>query len=522
VKDATDMVDLLVVGGGVNGAGIACDAAGRGLTVALVEQDDLASATSSASSKLIHGGLRYLEYYEFRLVRESLAEREVLLAKAPHIVRPLRFVLPHHNIGRPAWMVRLGLFLYDHLAPHPSLPGSRGLDLGRDPAGRALKETLTRGFEYFDCWVDDARLVVLNAMQAAHLGARIMTRTRLVGAERGGTTWQARLEDRRTGRTFAIAARALVNAAGPWAGTVARNVLGMEAAHGTEAGRRGGVGLRLVKGSHIVVPRLHDDDHAYILQNSDGRVVFVIPFRDRFSLIGTTEAPFEGDPAGVVADDDERDYLIAAVNAYFASPVRARDVVWSFAGVRPLFGAAGTPTAVTRDYALEADVGSGAAPAITVLGGKITTYRRLAEKVLAALAPRFPDLGRPWTADAPLPGGALRPGGMEVLVEGLVRDYPDLDPDLLRALAGRHGTLARDVLGDARGTIDLGQRFGEGLYKREVDYMVEREWAETADDVMWRRTKAGLVMDAGARAALADYMARSRGLAGEASAHAAP
>jgi glycerol-3-phosphate dehydrogenase len=500
-------IDLLVVGGGINGAGIACDAAGRGLRVALCEQDDLASATSSASTKLIHGGLRYLEHFEFRLVRESLAEREILMAKAPHIVRPLRFVLPHRNIARPAWMVRLGLFLYDHLAPHPSLPGSRGIDLGRDPAGAVLTEGVDKGFEYFDCCVDDARLVVMNALHAARHGARIMTRTRLVGAVRDDDAWRTRLRDLRSGSEFTLVAGAVVNAAGPWAKGVAEGVLDIA------VGKR----LRLVKGSHLVVPKVHDGDHALILQNTDGRVVFVIPFEGRFSLIGTTELPFEGDPAAIAAEDTERDYLLAAVNGYLACPVRATDVLWSYAGIRPLFGNVDDPSAITRDYTLEADLGEGKAPAVSVFGGKITTYRRLAERVMARLGSRFPAMGKPWTASAPLPGGALGVGDMTNFLESLVAAYPDLDPDYLGVLARRYGGLVRDVLGPAQRMTDLGGRFGAGLYQREIDYLVENEWAETATDVLWRRTKAGLHMDATETAALEDYLA-----ARETRAHATP
>lgn len=495
---AGDSVDLLVVGGGINGAGIACDAAGRGLSVALCEQDDLASATSSASSKLIHGGLRYLEHYEFRLVRESLGEREILLAKGAHIVHPLRFVLPYQNAMRPAWMIRLGLFLYDHLARHPSLPGSRGIDLQRDDAGSVLKGNIRKGFSYFDCLVDDSRLVVLNAMSAAENGARIMTRTRLTGTERRDGGWLARLKDQRDGRDFTLWAKALVNAAGPWAQGVAEDAVGI----GTKKT------MRLVKGSHIVVPRLYDAAHAYILQNTDHRVVFVIPFEGRFSLIGTTEVPFRGDPAKVAVDEEEKAYLLAAVNGYFRNPVRASDIHWAFAGVRPLFGdEASDASAVTREYALEVDTAGGTeAPVVSVFGGKITTYRRLAEKVLDRLRPHFPGMGEPWTATAALPGGDFGGAGFIGFTDSLADNHPGFEPEYLRALAGRHGTLAVDVLGQALGMQDLGEHFGGGLYAREVDYMIRREWAETADDVLWRRSKAGLRLQPDARAAVERYM----------------
>ncbi|MFQ5763829.1 MAG: glycerol-3-phosphate dehydrogenase [Rhodospirillales bacterium] len=508
MANGEDTVDLLVVGGGINGVGIARDAAGRGLSVALCEQGDLGGATSSASTKLVHGGLRDLEHVEFRLVRESLAEREALLAAAPHIVRPLRFVLPHRNIARPAWMVRLGLFLYDHLAPHPSLPGCRRVDLRRDPAGGPLKDDAEKGFEYFDCWVDDARLVVLNAMQAAALGAKIMTRTRLMAARRGEDMWEARLLDLRSDAEFPITARALINVAGPWAHRLAEDVLGLE----------GDKPLSLVKGSHFVVPRIYADDHALILQNPDGRVVFIIPFEGRFSLIGTTEVPFAGDPARVAIDDQETDYLLSSVNAYLARPVKAADIVWDFAGVRPLFGdGADDPTAITRDYVLEIDMAPGRAGVISVFGGKITTYRRLAEKVVGSLAPRFPALGGPWTEGAVLPGGDFGAGDWGDFTGALAAAYPDLDPDYLEALARRHGSRVHDVLGPAQRTADLGVNFGGGLYQCEVDYLIENEWAETADDVLWRRTKAGLAMDNAEKAALQDYMSKA-----EAPAHAAP
>lgn len=497
VAGSPGMVDLLVVGGGINGTGVACDAAGRGLSVALVEQDDLASATSSASSKLVHGGLRYLEHCQFRLVRESLGERETLMAKAPHIVRPLRMVLPHAHAGRPAWLVRLGLFLYDHLAARVSLPGSRGLDLAADPAGAPLRPEVRKGFEYHDCVVDDARLVVLNAMQAAGRGARVMTRTRLVAAERGADAWQARLSDLRTGAEFTLAARALVNVGGPWAQTIAENVLG----------RRAGRRLSLIKGSHVVVPRLYDGSQAYILQNTDGRVVFVVPFERDFSLIGTTEVPVSKGQAAA-CDAAEVTYLADAVGRYFSRPFRPDEVVWSYAGVRPLFaGDDRNPSAITRDYVLDVDLAPGRAPAVNVYGGKITTYRRLAETVLDRLKPAFPAMGRPWTATATLPGGEVGPGGLAEFTATLAAERPGFEAAWLADLARRHGSLARDVLGDARGPGDLGRHFGAGLYAREVDYLIDREWAETAADVLWRRTKAGLHMGAGERDQVAAYIA---------------
>jgi glycerol-3-phosphate dehydrogenase len=495
-----DPVDLLIIGGGINGAGIACDAAGRGLSVMLCEMDDLASATSSASSKLIHGGLRYLEFYEFRLVREALAEREVMLTKAPHIVWPLRFVLPHVNAVRPAWMIRIGLFLYDHLSTQRRLPGCRGVDLRVDPYGAPLADTITKGFVYSDCWVDDARLVVLNAMDAAAHGATILTRTRVTGARRADGLWQVRLRDQETGGERDVRARVLVNAGGPWV---------QEVLDGIVEGAGGGAGnhIRLVKGSHIVVPRLYDGDHAYILQNTDRRVVFVIPYEEEFSLIGTTEVGIIGDPGAARMDDAEAAYLCDAVSAYFTRAVSPADIVWSFAGVRPLFDdEAESATAVTREYVLDLDVAEGQAPLLSVFGGKITTYRCLAEQALAKLRAYLPPMGQPWTADRPLPGGYIPDADFAAFTEALAAAHPGLDAGYLRALARRHGTLCRDVLGDARQAVDLGADFGAGLTAREVDYLMDHEWARRANDVLWRRTKCGLHMTDGQRQAVADYV----------------
>ncbi len=473
--------------------------------------NDLASATSSASSKLIHGGLRYLEYYQFRLVREALAEREVLLHNAPHLVRPLKFILPHVNTIRPAWLVRLGLFLYDHLGPHPSLPNSTALDLRHEAAGRPLRGGIRKGFAYYDCWVDDARLVVANAMSAAQLGARIMTGTKLVAARRENGVWQARLVRRRGRREVQLRARALVNAAGPW-------VEGVLAGIGTGApgGPRPEQRTILVKGSHIVVPRLHDGNFAYILQHTDRRVIFVIPYEGKYSLIGTTDVPFDGDPSAAAISAEEIRYLCDAVGAYFTQPVTPADVRWSFAGVRPLFGDDGDdPSAVTRDYVLDLDAGDGGAtpPLLSVFGGKITTYRRLTESAMARLEPFFPNLGADWTASAPLPGGDLAAGGIDGCVAGLAADYPEMPADLLAALAHRHGNLGRRVLGAAKTIGDLGRDFGAGLTAHEIDYLVAEEWAVTADDILWRRTKCGLHLDDRQRQAVADYLVEHKSLA---------
>ncbi len=481
--------DLLVIGGGINGASVACDAAGRGLRVVLVEADDLGGATSSASSKLIHGGLRYLETYEFRLVAEALAEREVMLARAPHIIWPMRFVLPHTRGQRPGWMIRAGLFLYDHLARRRTIQGSRALDLAASPHAALLRADITRGFAYWDCWVDDARLVVLNARAAADAGATILTRARFDAARPAAGLWQASITNRATGASETIAARAIVNAAGPWTG----DVLGCINADGSLPPRPAAT-LRLVKGSHIVVPRLVPGEDAFILQIADGRVVFVLPYEDRFSLIGTTDVPFTGDPANIQITEAEIAYLLRAVAEVFAKPPSAADIVWSYAGVRPLYDDDPEKPAksVTRDYHLDLQTFANAGPVLSVFGGKITTARHLGEKVMARLVPTFPGMGRAWTASKPLPGGDLPRGDFEALVADLIRRLPALEPALLRALARRHGTLIDEVLGDARDTAALGRHIGHTLYEREVAHFRAREWAQTADDVLWRRTKAGL------------------------------
>ncbi len=499
MKQSDDSVDLLVVGGGVNGAGVACDAAGRGLSVLLCEQGDLGGATSSASTKLVHGGLRYLEFYEFRLVREALGEREVLLAKAPHIIRPMTFILPHRHTLRPAWMIRIGLYLYDNLGRHSTLPRSRGVNLRREAYGDPLKPEVRKAFSYADCWVDDARLVVLNALAAAEQGAQVLTRTALIGAERRDGAWQARLRDTITGRERNVQARGLVNAAGPWVEKLLAEALDI---HRQQR-------VQLVKGSHMVVPRLYDGDQAYILQNHDRRVIFTIPYEGRFTLIGTTDVPFDGDPAEVSMDADEAKYLCQAVNDYFKTSVSPDDAVWSYAGVRPLSDdEAANPSALSRDYVLEVDDGGNGLPLVSVLGGKITTYRRLAEAVMARLQPYYPSLGPAWTATAPLPGGDLPGADFAAFLADLQGRYPDIDPAHLGALARRHGSRSTDILDGSPGG-GLGFHLGAGLYSREVDYLMAREWACSADDVLWRRTKAGLHMSAAERDGVADYMAQS-------------
>jgi glycerol-3-phosphate dehydrogenase len=488
--------DLLVIGGGINGAGIARDAAGRGKTVCLVEQDDLASHTSSASTKLIHGGLRYLEYYEFRLVREALAERERLLAMAPHIIWPMRFVLPMGAGMRPAWKLRAGLFLYDHLGGRRVLPASHALRFDGTGLGRGLKPAVARGFAYSDCWVEDSRLVVLNAMDAAEHGADIRTRTRLVTARREDGHWRAELLDRVTGTRSTVSASMLVNAAGPWVSDVLAGALG----------RNGAARTRLVKGSHIVVPKLYDGEHAYLLQNPDGRVVFVIPYEGAFSLIGTTDLPWTEDPADVAISPDETAYLCESATRWLTRAVTPADVVWSYAGVRPLHDdGAASASAVTRDYVLELDAPADGAPCLSVFGGKITTYRRLAEAALGRLGIDGPS----WTAKEPLPGGDIPGGNFEAFFADLAAAYPFLPPDQARRLARAYGTRASKLLGQARRMTDLGEDFGAGLTQAEIDYLATHEFARTPEDVLWRRSKLGLHVPPGT----ADRLRGSIGLA---------
>ncbi|MBV9522133.1 MAG: glycerol-3-phosphate dehydrogenase [Alphaproteobacteria bacterium] len=500
---AGEPFDLFVIGGGINGVGIARDAAGRGLSVALAEREDLASGTSSASSKLVHGGLRYLEHYEFRLVREALAERERLMAIAPHLVRPLRFVMPLADGLRPAWQIRLGLFLYDRLGGRSrSLPGSRRVDFARSHDAAGVKAQFRTGFSYFDCRVDDARLVIANARDAADRGALIMTRSAVVAAERAAGHWIVTVRDAVGGAQRRLRARGLVNTAGPWVAEVAERVIGM----------RPKDRLRLVKGSHVVVPRLYRGEHAFILQNNDGRVVFVIPFEERFSLIGTTEVEIEGRPGPVAIAEAEIAYLRDAVGAFLDRSFRASEIVWSWSGIRPLHDdGSRDPSAVTRDYVFELDGGSDAAPLLSVFGGKITTYRRLAEQALEKLGPWFPRLSPAWTAGTALPGGALGSGGIDGFIAHLLASRPGLPPELLRRLALRHGSGALAILDGVREPADLGIDFGGGLTEREVEHLVGREWARTVDDVIWRRSKLGLQLTARDKAALGAWL-EARGL----------
>jgi glycerol-3-phosphate dehydrogenase len=492
-------IDLLIIGGGVNGAGIARDASGRGLKVMLCEQGDLASATSSASSKLIHGGLRYLEYYRFGFVREALKEREILLSIAPHIVWPARFILPYDTGLRPAFMIEAGLLLYDWLAPRKRLGRSRRLDLRKATEGAPIKDRLKTGFAYSDCRVDDARLVVLNAVDASERGAHIRTRTRCISAKRGQGLWQATLLDLRTAKTSNVTARALVNAAGPWAADVLSSVI-----------RRvgGNAKLRLVKGSHLIVPRLYEGEQCYILQNEDRRIVFVMPYETDYSLIGTTDVPFDGDPAAAKISADEINYLCAAVSRYFRKTLTPRDVVENFSGVRPLYDdGVANASAATRDYVLELDAPPASAPLLSVFGGKITTYRRLAEDALEKLAPHLdPPHPARWTAAAPLTGGDMAGGDFERFLHALRGKYPWLASATVVRMAQAYGTRAERILNDARGTRDLGRDFGDGLFQAEIDYLIDHEFALTAEDILWRRSKLGLHLSPVEHVRVSDYV----------------
>jgi len=479
--------DIAVIGGGINGAGIARDAAGRGLNVLLAEQSDLGSATSSASTKLIHGGLRYLEHYEFRLVRHALAERERLWAIAPHIVWPLRFVLPHRKGLRPAWLLRLGLFIYDHLGGRKRLPATRTLRLRSDPLGAPLRDVSAIGFEYSDCWVQDNRLVVLNVRDAALHGADIRVRTRCVSARRDQDFWRVTLEDVESGVRSEIRARALVNAAGPWVDRVLADVAGLHA--------KGSV--RLVQGSHIVVPKLYDHDRCYIFQNPDGRIFFAIPYEEDFTLVGTTDRDYGSAPEEVRASAEEIDYLVAGAASYFRRPISVGDVVWSYSGVRALYNdGASSAQETTRDYVLSLDRPDAEAPLLSVFGGKITTYRCLAEDALEKLAGVFPDWrGQAgWTAKRPLPGGGFAVDAAEGLAQALRDEHPFLSQREARRLVRHYGLEARDILAGANSAEDLGYRFGGCLTEAEVVFLMEREYARTAADVVWRRTKSGLRM----------------------------
>jgi len=484
------LVDIAVIGGGINGAGIARDAAGRGLKVLLCEKDDFAEGTSSRSGKLVHGGLRYLEYCEFRLVREALIEREVLLASAPHIIWPMRFVLPHSPEQRPAWLIRAGLFLYDHLGGRKRLPPSRSLDLSCAVEGAPLRPEFRRGFEYSDCWVDDARLVILNLVDALRHGARILPRTRALRARRTGDAWQLEMQGENGGAQI-VQARALVNAAGPWVQDVVQGVAGLNSSHN----------VRLVKGSHLVLPKFWDGPHAYLLQNDDRRVIFVNPYGDNLSLIGTTDIPYDGRAEDVAIDEAEIEYLLRVMRRYFRTAPQHSDIIHAFSGVRPLYDDnAENPSAVTRDYVFEIDGTPDVPPLLSIFGGKITTYRKLAEHALGRLVSWFPGMAGNWTSGTPLPGGDI-PSTFADFVMALERDYPAFPKTLVRHCARLYGTRARELLGAARTCGDLGRHFGGDFYEREASFLRETEWAMNAADFLDRRTKHGLHLTPAQRAA---------------------
>ncbi|POF28470.1 glycerol-3-phosphate dehydrogenase [Roseibium marinum] len=489
--------DLLIIGGGINGTGIARDAVGRGASVMLVEMGDLAGATSSASTKLIHGGLRYLEYYELGLVRKALKEREVLWRALPHIARPLRFILPHHKDLRPAWVLRLGLFFYDHLGGRELLPATKTVRLDSGAYSRGLKPLFKKGFEYSDCWVDDARLVVLNALDATDRGAKVLTRTKCIAARREGGLWKVVLQDLGSGEEKTVSARVLVNAAGPWVA---------EMLHGI-AGTRSKAKVRLVKGSHIIVPSRFDHDRCFIFQNGDGRIVFAIPYEQDFTLIGTTDVDYHGDLGTVRTSGEEIDYLCKAASEYLDTPVTPEDVVHTYSGVRPLYDdGAKDAKAATRDYVLELEGGQTEPPVLSVFGGKITTYRKLAEEALKKLEPYLPFKRGVWTAYAPLPGGNFKVDGFDAEVARLEKDFPFLDTSFATRLIRLYGTDARLFLGEAASLEDLGRLFGSNLYELELKWLIDREWARTADDVLWRRTKLGLVLSAAEAGELDSFM----------------
>ena len=471
--------DLFVVGGGINGTGIAADAAGRGLNVGLCEMGDLAHATSSSSSKLIHGGLRYLEHYEFRLVKEALTEREVLLKIAPHLVTPMRFQMPHRPHLRPAWLIRIGLFLYDNLGKRETLLGSKGVRYGADSP---LKADITKGFEYSDCWVDDARLVVTNALSAQENGASVFARTRCTSAKRVDNQWHIALEDQITKEIHNVTAKALVNAAGPWVSSFIETKLEQKAPYG----------IRMIKGSHIVVPKIHQHANAFIMQNTDKRIVFAIPYRENYTLLGTTDVEYKGDPNDVAINEEETQYILAVANDHFKKTLTSEDVVWSYSGVRPLLeDESSDPSAVTRDYTLHLDDQNDQAPLLSIFGGKITTYRKLALSAMRKLEPYFDNLGPAWTHSKPLPGGNLDMS-LEAFSMTLQQDYPFIGAHLAYRFANSYGTLTHTLLNKVSSANELGQDFGNQLYQVEVDYLIQHEWARSAEDILWRRSKLGL------------------------------
>ena len=476
--------DIVVIGGGINGAGIARDATGRGLSVMLCEKDDIAQHTSSSSTKLIHGGLRYLEHYDFMLVRHALQEREVLLRMAPHIIWPLRFILPHHKSLRPRWMIRLGLFLYDHIGGRKLLPKSNSVDLEKHVAGNELKNTFDHGFEYSDCWVQDARLVVLNLIDAKERGCDVRIRTEVTDLTRLDDHWKVQLRNHETGNQSSVTAKIIVNASGPWVD----QTLDLDAEHDAR------YSTRLVKGSHIVVPKLFDHPYTYIFQHTDNRVLFAIPYEENYTLLGTTDMEIEGDPGDVSIEQEETDYICTAVSEYFKTPIKPDDVVWSYAGVRPLYDDASTNASkVTRDYKLDLDVRKNV-PVLSVYGGKITTYRKLADQAVDMLSDHLAVDKSDWTATTALPGGDIPNADFDAYSEQKIRQYNWLDEKLVRTYTRDYGTRIDKLLSDCKDPTDLGQHFGGSLYQREVDYLFECEWAKSSNDILWRRTKKGLTL----------------------------
>lgn len=492
-----EVFDIVVIGGGINGVGIAADAAGRGLRVLLCEKDDLANHTSSASSKLIHGGLRYLEQYEFRLVKEALREREVLLNIAPHLVHPLEFVLPYDSHLRPRFMIRMGLFLYDYLGHRKKLRRSRSVDFATDVRGASLRKQFTTGFSYMDCWTDDSRLVVMNAMRASEKGAQILTRTEVVSARRGPKTWEIKIFDKKAKKTSEIQAKCLVNATGAWVSDILQNVT--HTSHQSQ--------IKMVKGSHFIVPKLYQGDFAYILQNPDQRIIFVIPYGKNFSLIGTTDVIYTANPNNIEISEEEVNYLLTSVGYYFSNQPKRADIAWSYSGVRALYNdSAKNPSKITREYHLELNEEQGRCPILSVFGGKLTTYRTLAEHVMYDLRKFFPSMGRMWTNQGIIPGGDFKENTFQVFNKNLQKTYPKLAAEMLDRFARSYGSLAYTILSDAQEVSDLGEHFGADLYAREVDYLVQQEWAQTSEDILWRRSKLGISFIPAEVAALEAYL----------------
>ena len=488
--------DLVVIGGGVNGAGIARDAAGRGLKVLLCEKDDFAQHTSSSSSKLIHGGLRYLEYYDFKLVRHALNEREVLLRAAPHIIWPLRFILPHHKALRPRWLIRLGLFLYDNLGGRKLLPASNSVDLTKHVAGKALKSDFRSGFEYSDCWVQDARLVVLNVMDAEARGCDVRVRTECTDIIRNDGEWRVNLQDHLTGKTDKVTARAIVNASGPW----------VEKTLDLDVENESRYGIRLVKGSHIVVPKLFDHAYTYIFQNADNRILFAIPYENDFTLLGTTDVEIEDEPGTEVIEQDEIDYICRSASEYFDTPVMPEQVVWTYTGVRPLYDdASDNASKVTRDYKLDLDTRTGA-PMLSIYGGKITTFRKLAEQAVDMLKPQLGFSKGAWTSPEHLPGGDIPNADFATFLAQCQSHYPWMDDAVLKDYARNYGTLVSVLVGEVDSMQKLGHHFGGPLYQAEVEYLIAHEYARSAADILWRRSKKGLHTPKGCEQALQQWM----------------